>query len=147
MADPFWPIPEVRKMNHLHIVDNYGERWVVIDGVDTKVANLAAAKALLTKQDAVRVQIRADLDAQGIRDKTVQQEITLEDGTKTTVEMLPPGDAGANVLQFNMDPTPANIALAEQKRIKQEHVANVGTSTQKPTLWHKVKRFFRRKAR
>lgn len=95
------PIAEVRAPYH---VDEYGEAWVVIDGIETKCPSIAAARKLCAAQDATRVQIRADLDALGIRDRTEKVEITLEDGTKDIVELLAPGDAGANVLQIGSFP-------------------------------------------
>ena len=93
------PVAEVRAQAPVQ-VDEYGESWVVIDGVETKVPNLKAARELLDQQDATRKKIRADLDATGVRDRTEQVEITLDDGTKTTVELLPMGDSGANIMQI-----------------------------------------------
>lgn len=129
MSDPFSPIPEVRKMNHRHVVDEYNEQWVMIDGIETKVANLEAAKKLLTRQDSVRVQIRADLDELGIRDQTVLEEITLEDGTKTTVAMLP---LGASCLQFDMT----------RKAAATPDEGTPSKSESKSTLWQRVKGLF-----
>lgn len=93
------PTAEVRQ-HASRFIDEYGEQWMMIDGVETKVPKIKQARALLAKQDAVRVEIRKELDERGIRDRTEQVEITLEDGSKTTVELLPPGDLGANCLQI-----------------------------------------------
>ena len=94
-------------------IDEYGEAWVVIDGIETKVPSIKQARATLARQDAVRLKIRADLDALGIRDKTEKVEITLEDGSKDTVELLPPG--AANVLQIG------NFETAEALQINADH--------------------------
>jgi hypothetical protein len=93
------PVAEIRQ-HASRFVDEYGESWIMIDGVETKVPNIKRAKALLRQQDVVREKIRAALDETGVRDRTEQVEITLDDGTKTTVELLRSGDAGANVLQI-----------------------------------------------
>lgn len=102
------PVAEVRR-HASHFVDEYGESWVIIDGVETKVPNVKQAKSLLKQQDVVREKIRAALDETGVRDRTEQVEITLDDGTKTTVELLAPGDAGANVLQIGGFPDAAGL--------------------------------------
>jgi hypothetical protein len=93
------PIAEVRAQAPAS-VDEFGEQWIMLDGVETKVPDIKMARKLLAQQDAVRIQIREDLDALGVRDRTELVEITLDDGTKTTIEMLPPGDHGANILQI-----------------------------------------------
>ena len=94
--DPLKPIvdptAEVRIDRNIKY-DNYGEAWVVIDGIETKVPSIAAAKELLARQDATRMQIRADLDATGIRDKTVKETIMI-DGEEVEVEMVPMGLSG-----------------------------------------------------
>lgn len=111
------PIAEVRAAAPIHI-DEYGEAWAVIDGIETKIPRIAAAKALLAKQDRVRMQIRADLDATGIRECTEQVQLTIEgkpqfdsDGEPIMVEMLPAGDGGANVLQIGNFPDAEGLML------------------------------------
>lgn len=113
------PIAEVRATAPVH-VDSYGETWIMLDGVETKVPNVRAARALLKHQDKVREQIRADMDALGLRfnpdgtDREEQVEITLDDGTKTTVGLMKPGDA--NYLQIETFPDAEGLfVLAEEK--------------------------------
>ena len=122
VADPLFPIPVIR--NHVEQwVDDSGDTWAIVDGVETKIA-YANPVALMKRQDGVRVEIRKALDETGIREKTVFQEITLEDGTKAVVELLPPGDA--NVLQWD-----------ETRR--QQTIAPV-TPLKRLTRWQRLKR-------
>lgn len=103
------PVAEVR-MHAQTERDEYNEQWVMIDGIETKVPSIAAAKVLLAKQDAVRVEIRAALDETGIREKTVLEEITLEDGTKATVELIPPALADVFQIDLERKHVPAYVA-------------------------------------
>ena len=144
------PVAEVRK----HVeqwVDEYGDTWAIVDGIETKVA-YSNPVALIKRQDGVRVEIRKGLDELGIRDRTVKETITV-DGQQVEVEMLPPGDGGANILQFNMDPTPANItkATAQTEAAERALAAASAPPPPKPSLWQRLKRaakrFNRRKAR
>jgi len=112
------PVAEVRR-HASHFVDEYGESWVVLDGVETKVPSVKQAKSLLRQQDVVREKIRAALDESGVRDRTEQVEITLDDGTKTFVELLAPGDAGANVLQIGGFPDAPGL-LVNATRVQQK---------------------------
>jgi len=102
------PVTEVRR-HASRFIDEFGEEWVVIDGIETKIPSIAAAQVLLVKQDAVREEIRAYLDAHGIRDRTEKVKVTLDDGTETEIDMLPPGDAGANILQIGSFPDAAGL--------------------------------------
>ena len=103
--DPFAPVPEVRKANRRDIViDEFGEEWMMIDGVETKLPSIKKAIAQMKLCDETRVKIRADLDAAGLRDNVVETEITLEDGTTTTVSMHKPGDV---VMQFDATRPPS----------------------------------------
>jgi hypothetical protein len=126
------PVAEVRAQAPVH-VDGFGEAWVVIDGIETKVPNIKAARALLAQQDALRVKIRADLDERGIRfnpdgtDREEQVEITLEDGTKTTVGLLKPGDA--NYLQMELFPDlPGLIQNADAAQAKEDYAGAVAAA-------------------
>jgi hypothetical protein len=122
-------------MHTQNAIDEYGEHWVTIDGIETKAPSIKAARELLVRQDALRVQIRADLDALGVRDTTERIEITLEDGTKTEVDLIP---AGGFSLQFNMD-TPA------PRPVEQKSFNGLPGYVDKPTFRQRIKRFFGRK--
>jgi hypothetical protein len=94
------PVAEVRHQAS-HFVDQYGETWVVIDGIETKVANIKQAQVLLTQQDKMRLDIRARLDEMGIRDMTEKTTgnpetdyVDPETGEVEGVELLPPSMAG-----------------------------------------------------
>lgn len=113
------PIAEIRKVASRRI-DEFGEEWVVIDGIETKVPSVAAAKALCARQDAIRVKIRADLDEKGLRfnpdgsDREEQVEITLDDGTVTTVGLMKLGD-DANYMQIGEFPDAPGLFANAQK--------------------------------
>jgi hypothetical protein len=105
--DPIKPLsePTTEIRTHANHVDSCGETWIVLDGIETKVPSIKAARILLAKQDALRIDIRAELDKTGIRDQTVQESLVIDgvvqkddEGNPVTVEMLPPG--AANVLQI-----------------------------------------------
>jgi len=116
--------------------DEYNEQWVMIDGIETKVPSIAAAKALLAKQDGVRVAIRAALDETGIRDKTVTEAITV-DGEKVTVELVPPALADV----FQIDLTRQHVPSTRDGDI----IAPVVVATPpKSTRWLRIKRAAKR---
>lgn len=133
MADPFFPIPEVRKMTvkDLQFVDAYGDTWQDIDGIETKVGYRNPVK-VLKEHDTVRIRIRADLNAAGLR------ETVTVDGPDGPVQMLPPELAG-KAFQFGMTPTSENIA-------KVTLGSSLYTEITKPvpTLWQQVKNLFRK---
>lgn len=123
--------------------DAYGEEWVVIDGIETKVPRLKQARALLERQDKVREEIRAELDALGLRE-TVETEMMI-DGELVTVQLLPKGDTGANALQIGKFPdAPGLFKAAEDADAKRErdlqdaHIAAV-LEARKNESWFKRK--------
>ena len=130
--NPFFPIPEVRKHTVQAEVDEFGDTWV--DGVKVAFRN---PSAVLKEHDATRVRIRADLDKTGIRDRTK----TYFNEAGESYELLPPGDAGANVLQFNMDPTLENLVKVAEE---EAYIFNAATSKPKPSHWQRLKRAARR---
>lgn len=121
------PIAEVRAQAPAY-VDSFGETWVMIDGIETKVPSLKAARALLAAQDATRVQIRADMDALGLRDLDQQEQLVVDgvpqvdaDGEPITVGLLPPGDA--NYMQIGEFPDAEGLirnAEAAQARLEKQ---------------------------
>jgi len=135
VSDPLFPIPIVRQHAVRHI-DEFGETWVTIDGIETKVPSIAAAKVLLAKQDGVRVAIRAALDETGIRDKTITEEIMV-DGEKVTVELVPPALADV----FQIDLTRQHVPSKRDGDII-EPVAFVPPP--KLTRWQRIKRAAKR---
>lgn len=126
------PVAEVQVQAQREI-DEYGEEWVVIDGIETKVPRIKAAQHLLTVQDDQRAAIRRDLDALGVRDRTEKVEITLDDGTVTEVDLLPPGNSGANVLQIGKfsDPVGLQIEAAHAQAKANEKLARLQDEAEK----------------
>lgn len=145
MADPFFAVPEVRKAKDIKF-DEYGEGWIMLDGIETKVPSIVAAKELLARQDATRVQIRADLDAQGLREGP---DGTFDDEGNWIAP--PPGSVPTRVLvQFGDEPTDRNLAIAEIKdRIdaREEAARNSKPEKLSAKLKRKLKRLFRKRAR
>ena len=76
-------------MNNRTFVDEYGDTWVTIDGIETKVGSIKQARKQLQYFDDMRKDIREKLDAEGIRDMVVEETITV-DGVATTISVLPP---------------------------------------------------------
>jgi len=109
VADPFGPVPEIRKHSAKKFVDDHGDTW---DETGTIKIGFRDPLVVLSEQDALRDKIREDLDVLGIRDRTEKVEITLADGTKDTVELLPAGPLGADILQFG---EPENEAARQEQ--------------------------------
>jgi len=72
------PIAEVRAAAPQHWIDEYGEAWIMLDGIETKCPSIEAANRLCAHQDAVRVQIRADLDAVGARESLGEEPLIID---------------------------------------------------------------------
>jgi len=122
------PVAEVRK----HVeqwVDEYGDTWAIVDGIETKVAYTNPV-ALLKRQDGVRVEIRAALDETGIRDKSKFDE-------ELGYEVLPPGACDV----FQIDLTRQHVPSARDGDII-EPVAFVPPP--KLTRWQRIKRAAKR---
>jgi hypothetical protein len=134
MADPFSPVPEIRKHNvqDQMFTDAYGDTWQVIDGIETKV-RYADPVGLLKRTDAARKQCRADLDALGLRE-TVPTE--LSDGT--VVEMLPPSLA-AQAFSFGEAASPENL-LAIEVAAAWDEAITINDAMPKPNLWQRIAR-------
>lgn len=119
----YTPVAEVRHQAS-HFVDEYGDTWVVIDGIETKVANVAQAKILLAQQDKTRLDIRARLDEMGIRDMTERvtgnsetDYVDPETGEVEGVELLPPSIAAGLLIPGINIPTP-NGDTVEAARVR-----------------------------
>jgi hypothetical protein len=149
------PIAEVRRQAPVH-VDEYGESWMMIDGVETKVTSRKIAEAQLVKQDKVRVEIRTELDRLGLRDNMEEIQCVIDgvpqvdgDGEPVMISLVQP--ARAQYMQIEEWPfddprgyDKAELRNREVAEMQARMDAAKAAKLPKPSLFARIVKFFRK---